>query len=247
MSSNLSVIHSKVPRHIAIIMDGNRRWAKQHNKKVISGHKAGVKAIRTIVEAISQYDTVKTLTLFAFSSENWQRPESEVKELMQLFLRYLEREVEVFHRHQLSVRFIGERSRFDAKLIERMQYVEKETAVYQAKTLVIAADYGGLWDITHAAKNLACDVQQGKVMLETVDESLFDKYLSLSDLSSPDLCIRTGGECRISNFLLWQMAYTELYFSDVYWPDFGKNELLKALVCYQERQRRFGGDNEFIS
>ncbi|MEH6549541.1 MAG: polyprenyl diphosphate synthase [Pseudomonadales bacterium] len=237
--SSLQVTEA-LPRHVAIIMDGNNRWARANKlKAVAAGHQAGVEAIRGVLEAC-QDTGVKTLTLFAFSSENWARPVLEVKALMSLFSRYLKTEVPRLHGEKMRLRFIGRRDRFNEELQKDMQAAEQLTASNMDGTLVIAADYGGQWDITQAALRMAEDIASGRLSAAQVDDSVFDGYLSIADIPKPDLLIRTGGEHRISNFLLWQAAYTEMYFTDTYWPDFDKAAFRKAIAEYLKRERRFG-------
>jgi undecaprenyl diphosphate synthase len=230
----------KIPRHIAIIMDGNNRWAKQNRLSQPAGHRAGVEAIRDVLDACKTFG-VEILTLFAFSSENWQRPRAEVNALMSLFLRYLDKEVKQLKENGVRLRIIGQRSRFSAKLQERMARAEAMTAENSRSTLVIAADYGGRWDIAQASKKIALGVKQGDIQPDDVNEELLASYINLGDLPAPDLCIRTGGDHRISNFLLWQFAYTELYFTEVFWPQFRAPDLQLAIEDYSARQRRFGG------
>lgn len=235
-----------VPHHVAIIMDGNNRWAKAKGlRAVASGHQAGVEAIRGVLDGCLDAG-VKVLTLFAFSSENWQRPSSEVKALMSLFSRYLTKEVPELHAKGTCVRFIGRRDRFSVSLQQQMQSATELTQANTGGTLVIAADYGGQWDIAQAAARLLAEVKQGNVAESDITEQQLAKYISLADLPAPDLLIRTGGEHRVSNFLLWQTAYSELYFTDTYWPDFTKQELLVALDDYAQRERRFGRTSEQI-
>ncbi|HES76552.1 MAG TPA: di-trans,poly-cis-decaprenylcistransferase [bacterium] len=240
MSSNLSASTSApIPRHIAIIMDGNGRWAKQHGLPRVMGHRRGATALRHVVRACVQRN-VSVLTVFAFSSENWFRPESEVKALMVLFAHSLRREVEKLHEAGVRLRFIGERGRFDSSLRQRMEAAERLTANNQRMTMVIAVNYGGRWDVTQAARALARDVLEGRVALDDMNEQALAGHLALADLPEPDLLIRSGGEQRISNFLLWQMAYTELYFTPTLWPDFRVDDLDQALAWFAERDRRFG-------
>ena len=234
-----------LPRHIAIIMDGNGRWAKRRFLPRIAGHKAGVDTVREIVKACAK-KKIEVLTLFAFSSENWQRPEEEVSFLMKLFLATLEREARKLHEQNIQLRVIGDRSRFNETLRQFMQNAEELTANNTGLKLVIAANYGGRWDICEAAKKLAVRIEQGQLKSEQITSEMINAILSLSDLPAPDLFIRTSGEQRISNFLLWQLAYTELYFTDVYWPDFTAEELEKALTFYAKRERRFGCTSEQI-
>jgi undecaprenyl diphosphate synthase len=242
MSDSTYLADNKIenlPRHIAIIMDGNNRWAKQHHLPGPAGHRAGVEAIRDILKTCEKLG-VEVLTLFAFSSENWQRPPKEVSALMSLFLAYLKREVKELHKSGIRVRVVGDRHRFSQKLQQQIDDAEQLTRNNNRTTLVIAADYGGQRDIAQAAQKLAAKVAEGSLELDAITPELLGNHVCLNDLPKPDLCIRTGGEHRISNFLLWQFAYTELYFTDVYWPDFKEAELIKALQSYGQRQRRFG-------
>jgi undecaprenyl diphosphate synthase len=227
------------PRHVAIIMDGNHRWAKARRLPGAAGHRAGARNVRPVAEACAD-EGVKVLTLFAFSTENWQRPSREVNLLLDLMRNVLDNDIEELNERGVRLRIIGDRERFAADLQMRMQRVESLTRDNCEMTLNIAANYGGRWDIARAARELAMDVAAGRVSAESVDEALFARYLSLGDLPAPDLCIRTGGDARISNFLLWDFAYTELYFTDLYWPAFSRQNLNEALAWFQERQRRFG-------
>ncbi len=227
------------PRHIAIIMDGNNRWARQRHLPGVAGHKAGVESVRRVAEACGE-QKIEFLTLFAFSSENWQRPPEEVSALMDLFQTVLRKEVRKLHENGVRLRIIGDRSRFNEDTQERMAAAETLTRENSQLTLIMAMNYGGRWDVVEAARRLAVDVQAGRCRPEDVDEQQFQQYTSLADVPDPDLCIRTGGDRRISNFLLWQFAYTELYFTDEYWPDFRGPSLCEALREYGRRQRRFG-------
>jgi len=231
-------------RHIAIIMDGNNRWAKQRGKPGPQGHKAGVEKIRDVMASCRRHQ-VEVLTLFAFSSENWQRPPLEVEALMTLFLGYLKREAKKLNKEGVRLRVIGRRDRFSAKIQKAIVKAESLAAVGDT-TLVIAADYGGQWDIVNAAKQVAEKIQRGEMSLDDVDEAALGAGITMSDLPPPDLLIRTGGEHRISNFLLWQAAYSELYFSDLYWPDFGEEALDEAIEDFHQRQRRFGKTSEQV-
>lgn len=230
---------STLPRHIAIIMDGNGRWAKKRLLPRAAGHKAGVDAVRQIVKACVE-KKIEVLTLFAFSSENWRRPESEVSYLMDLFVLALERETKKLHEQNIKLRFIGDRSRFAEKLRQYMTDAEQLTANNTGLVLIIAANYGGQWELCEAMRQLAVDVEQGRLTSEELSPSLIESKLATADVPPPDLFIRTSGEQRISNFLLWQLAYSELYFPDVYWPDFNAEELDRALEFYANRERRFG-------
>ncbi|WP_165671876.1 polyprenyl diphosphate synthase [Metapseudomonas otitidis] len=234
-----------VPRHVAIIMDGNNRWAKKRLLPGVAGHKAGVDAVRAVIEVCADAG-VDVLTLFAFSSENWQRPADEVSALMELFLGALRREARRLNDNGIRLRIIGDRSRFHPELQAAMREAELLTAGHNRFTLQIAANYGGQWDITQAAQRLAREVQAGHLQLDEITPGLLQNCLATGDLPLPDLCIRTGGEHRISNFLLWQLAYAELYFSDLFWPDFKHDAMRKALADFATRQRRFGKTSEQI-
>lgn len=231
-----------LPRHVAIIMDGNGRWARKRGLPRVAGHKVGMERAREITEAAGQRG-VKALTLFAFSSENWQRPEDEVSYLMDLFVTGLEREAKALHKNNVRLRVIGDRSRFSAKLQQRMLEAEAMTADNTALNLNIAANYGGRWDIVQAVNQHL----QNNPGISQVSEQDISNRVQLHDEPPLDLLIRTGGEIRISNFLLWQAAYAELYFSDVLWPDFGPEELDKALAAYAQRQRRYGKTGEQVT
>lgn len=231
------------PRHVAVIMDGNNRWARARGQRGVSGHRAGVKAVRAAIETCGKAG-IDVLTLFAFSSENWRRPESEVSALMTLFLRSLRKEVRRLREHNVRLSFIGNRERFSFPLQEHMANAERETAGCDGMELVVAADYGGHWDIAQASRRIAEDVAAGHLRPADVDAALVQGYISLGDRPMPDLLIRTGGEQRISNFLLWQFAYTEFYFSPLYWPDFQHDAMRQALEDFAGRQRRFGKTGE---
>ncbi|HEY5604486.1 MAG TPA: isoprenyl transferase [Gammaproteobacteria bacterium] len=246
-SSALSIIANKhkLPRHIAIIMDGNGRWAKNRMMPRFAGHKAGVEAVRGVVESCAKKG-VEVLTLFAFSSENWRRPAKEVGLLMDLLHSALGREVKRLKENNVRLRFIGDRSAFSDKLQTRLREGEQETQHNTGLTLVVAVNYGGMWDIAHAARSIVRRVQDGQLDVKDIDEALFAANLSVNDLPDPDLFIRTGGEMRISNFLLWQLAYAELYFTDTLWPDFNEQTLNEALASFASRQRRFGRTGEQV-
>ena len=220
-------------------MDGNGRWAKQHGMPRVLGHRRGATALRHVVRACVKRQ-IGVLTVFAFSSENWFRPEAEVKALMLLFAHSLRREVEKLHEAGVRLRFIGDRSRFDASLQQQMQRAELYTAGNQRMVMNVAVNYGGRWDIAQAARKLVAKVLAGQAALDEMSESALAEGLELADLPEPDLLIRSGGEQRISNFLLWQMAYTELYFTPTLWPDFRVEDLDRALTWFAERDRRFG-------
>ncbi|MFN2309484.1 MAG: polyprenyl diphosphate synthase [Gammaproteobacteria bacterium] len=227
------------PRHIAIIMDGNGRWARGRGLPRPAGHRAGVKAVRRVVETCRKQQ-IQALTLFAFSSENWRRPSTEVSLLMDLFLSTLQKEVDNLHANGIQVRFIGERSPFSPKLRQLMAAAEHQTRANLGLCLTIAVNYGGRWDIAQAARRLAAQIQAGELAVDAIEPDLLSRQLCLADLPEPDLFIRTGGEQRISNFLLWQLAYTELYFTDTLWPDFDERSLQDALTSFAARERRFG-------
>jgi undecaprenyl diphosphate synthase len=228
------------PRHIAVIMDGNNRWSKLHKKNGISGHRSGAVTARGMVDACLKKN-IEYLTLFVFSSENWLRPKKEVSSLMALFLNVLQKnEIAKLHKQNIRIRFIGSRERLARKLVRLMEDAERLTEDNSGMTLVVAADYGGHWDISNAARQLAEKVEQGELKASEINEDLVTEHIAAGDMPMPDLCIRTGGEQRISNFLLWQFAYTEFYFTDTFWPDFDEKEFEKALKDYAGRQRRFG-------
>lgn len=228
-----------VPRHVAVIMDGNNRWAKRRLLPGVAGHKAGVDAVRAVIEVCAEAG-VEVLTLFAFSSENWQRPAEEVGALMELFLTALRREARKLNENGISLRIIGDRSRFYPELQAAMLEAEEMTAGPGRFVLQVAANYGGQWDILQAAQRMAREAQAGHLDPNEISPALFQSYLATADMPLPDLCIRTGGERRISNFLLWQLAYAELYFSDLFWPDFKHDAMRTALADFAKRQRRFG-------
>ena len=230
-----------VPRHVAIIMDGNGRWAKGRRLPRIAGHSRGVEAVRATVRACAERG-VEFLTLFAFSSENWRRPAEEVALLMQLFQAALANEVERLHRNGIRLKVVGDTRRFDAKIRALIEQGEQLTAQNQRLTLTIAANYGGRWDILQAANRFIADNPCGKI-----EEKSLAPYLAMSYAPEPDLFVRTGGEQRISNFLLWQLAYSELYFTDTLWPDFDAAALERALASYRARERRFGRTSDQVA
>jgi undecaprenyl diphosphate synthase len=231
-------------QHIAIIMDGNNRWAKQRKLSGLAGHKAGVERLRDMLEECRQYG-VDVLTVFAFSSENWNRPAVEVRGLMSLFQQYLTSEAKRLKKENVRLRVIGDRKNFDSKLLDAIAKAESLTADGE-QTFNIAADYGGRWDVVNAAKRIAESVASGACKPEDIDESLFNSHTALADLPPVDLLIRTGGESRVSNFLLWQLAYSEFYFSDLLWPDFDRESLRLAIEEFTCRERRFGFTSEQI-
>lgn len=235
----------QVPRHVAIIMDGNGRWAQKRGLPRVAGHRAGVETVRGIIQACVEQN-IQALTLFAFSSENWRRPKKEVGLLMELFLTALKREVKKLNDNGVQLRVVGDLSAFDEKLQQHIQQAHELTKDNQRLVLNIAANYGGKWDITQAVRNIARQIQDGKLDAAAVSEDLICQHLSMHDLPDPDLFIRTGGEQRVSNFLIWQLAYSELYFTDTLWPDFDRGEFDKALTSFAGRQRRFGHTGEQI-
>lgn len=235
----------QLPRHVAIIMDGNGRWAEQRGKFRVSGHKAGVKSVRAAVRFAYQLK-LEALTLFAFSSENWRRPEDEVSALMSLFIAVLGSEVNKLHRNNIRLRVVGERGGFSQHLQRKIAEAEALTADNTGVTLNIAANYGGRWDIAQASKKLAEQVAAGTLAASDINEQLLSEQMQLADLAPVDLLIRTGGEHRVSNFLLWQLAYAELYFTPVLWPDFGEEAFSDAIAAFVSRERRFGCTGEQI-
>lgn len=233
------------PRHIAAIMDGNGRWARRRRAPRTEGHKAGVQATQSVVEACAHHK-VEALTLFAFSSENWRRPDVEVRVLMELFLRTLREQVGRLHENGVRLRFIGDRDGLGRTLHTEIDAAEAKTADNNALVVNIAANYGGRWDIAQAARRVAEAAVAGELRPEAVDAATLGRYISLADLPEPDLFIRTGGERRISNYLLWHLAYTEMWFTDTLWPDFDGVALKEAIDFYRGRQRRFGQTREQI-
>lgn len=231
---------AQIPRHIAIIMDGNGRWAKQRFMPRIMGHQRGVESLRATVRACRDLG-VEYLTVFAFSSENWRRPADEVSFLMSLFLKMLRREIASLHKNNIRLKIIGDRNRFDDVLKTTMSDAEALTAGNTGLTLVIAANYGGRWDMMNAVHSLLKDRPE---LATSFTEEDLQPHLCINEAPEPDLFIRTGGEMRISNFMLWQLAYTELYFTDTLWPAFDRAELEKAISSYQQRERRFGRTSE---
>lgn len=229
-----------MPKHVAIIMDGNGRWAKQQGKLRVFGHQNGVKAVRSAVSFAAKHH-IQVLTLYAFSSENWNRPEAEVSALMSLFMKALDSEVKKLHKNNIRLNIIGDTARFSAELQQRILQAEKLTAENTGLILNIAANYGSQWEITQAAQKLAIKVKLGELQATEITPEIFQQQLVTENQPPVDLLIRTSGEQRISNFLLWQIAYAELFFSPVLWPDFDDNAFSEAIVAFQQRERRFGG------
>ena len=236
---------SSIPVHICIIMDGNGRWAKRRLMPRSYGHKKGVETTRLAVEFFAR-SGVKHLTLFAFSSENWNRPAEEVNSLMELFLTSLQKNTAELDEKGIRIRFIGDRSAFSDKLQRQISSTERLTQDNRILNLNIAANYGGHWDILNAVRAISAKIETGELRSDSIDQSVFESELSLADTPAPDLFIRTGGEHRISNFLIWQLAYSELVFTEVLWPDFSTKEMEAALNEYASRQRRFGKTGEQI-
>lgn len=235
----------KVPRHVAIIMDGNNRWARSHGLSGVRGHRAGVESVRAVIRRAAERG-VETLTLFAFSSENWKRPQGEVNALMELFLMALKREVKKLHQHGIRLTIIGEREGFSTAIQQHIARAEELTRDNQGLHLMIAANYGGRWDIAMAARRLATRVEAGGLTPEDIDEQVLDDEIGMASAPPVDLCIRTSGEQRLSNFLLWQLTYSELYFSPLLWPDFDADAFDEALEEFFQRERRFGLTQEQI-
>jgi len=235
-----------LPRHIAIIMDGNGRWAKQHGKPRVFGHQSGVKAVRETTEAAAELG-VKYLTLYAFSTENWNRPKFEVNALMALLVETIRKEVKTLNKNNIRLTAIGNLSRLPEKSQKALQKAIDDTADNTRMTLVLALNYSAKWEIMNAVKSLATEVENGSLTSEGIDEEIFANALATKGMPDPELLIRTSGETRISNFLLWQIAYSELYFTPTFWPDFRKNNLYKAILDYQNRERRFGKTSEQIA
>ena len=234
------MLSQSLPKHVAIIMDGNGRWARQQGKPRWRGHQAGADAAGKIIQAaIDQH--VDVLSLFAFSSENWCRPEEEVNYLMKLLLHMLKTQVKELHKKNVALYVAGDLSQFSAQICAHIKKAEALTHENTGLKLIVAVNYGGQWDIVQAAQRIAEQVATGVLTLDQVDEKLFSQYLVLSNISHPDLLIRTSGEQRISNFFLWQLAYAELYFTPILWPDFDEKAFQKALDEYAKRHRRFGG------
>lgn len=242
MDKDLSILDIDMPVHIAVIPDGNRRWAKARGKLPLAGHKAGVEAYRRLLENAAEFG-IKYVTFYAFSTENWKRKESEIQGIMGLFLDYIRNFDSVIGPGKNKIRFIviGNRDKFSQDIVKAIERIEFETKDNKDLTAYICVDYGGRSEITRACQALAKDVRDGKLNPDDITESCFSDYLFTYEAPDPDLLIRTSGEERISNFLLWQLAYTEFYFTDMYWPDFDKDALIDALKQYSKRQRRYGG------
>ena len=245
MSIKKQIDPHKVPSHVAIIMDGNGRWAKNHGEPRVVGHMSGVEAVREALEAAIETG-VRFLTLYAFSTENWNRPKNEVDALMDLLVSTLLKEVDALHKNEVRLNAIGDIARLPGRCSETLLEAIEKTAGNGRITLTVALNYSARWDILEASRKVATKVNSGEIEIDEVDGELFSKHLSTHSLPDPELLIRTSGELRISNFLLWEIAYTELYFTDTLWPDFNKEEFFKAILNYQQRERRFGMISEQI-
>jgi undecaprenyl diphosphate synthase len=237
--------NSRLPKHVAIIMDGNNRFAKKNQMQKGDGHRSGKNVLDPIVEHCRQAG-IEALTVFAFSSENWNRPQFEVELLMKLLEETIHEQLPRMEKFNIALRFIGDRSRLSPELRALMLHAEERTAKFTSMTLTIAVSYGGMWDMAQAAKQIAADVKANKLTLEAIDVDVFGQYVSMSDLPAVDLLIRTGGDFRLSNFLLWQAAYAELYFTQTLWPEFTVEELEDAFAVFAGRERRFGKTSEQI-
>lgn len=244
--NNIKNINKNLPKHIAIIMDGNGRWAKQRFLPRFAGHKKGVETARIIITQCAK-KKIPYLTLFALSSENWRRPETEINFLLDLFSQFLQKEIYELHENNIKLKFIGDISRFDHELQALIHNAETLTANNNGLQLNLAVNYGGQWDIVQAARVISAKVLAGELSLEAITEDSFRSYVSLADCPEPDLLIRTSGEYRMSNFLLLQCAYTELYFTDIHWPDFREAQFEEALIAFAGRKRRFGFTDEQVN
>lgn len=245
MIENFQIDSSKVPTHIAVIMDGNGRWAKEKGKARIFGHKNALTAVRETIEGSAEIG-VKFLTLYAFSSENWNRPRLEVIALMELLVSSIKKELKTLQKNKIKLQAIGDLSLLPSKGQRELKSAIEETKDNDRMTLVLALSYGSRDEILSATKQLARDVKNGEISVDDIDEARFSKYLATNSIPDPDLLIRTSGESRISNFLLWQIAYSELLFVDKFWPDFRKEDVFRAIENYQKRERRFGKTSEQI-
>jgi undecaprenyl diphosphate synthase len=229
----------EIPKHIAIIMDGNGRWAKERNKSRVFGHRQAVTSVRDVVECCGQIG-IKYLTLYTFSTENWKRPKTEVSILMKLLIKSLKNETDRLHENNVKLNAIGDLKSLPEKVYGELQDAMEKTKNNKLMTLTLAINYGGRWDILNAVKNISSDIKKSKLNSEQIDEKLFSEYLTTNTLPDPDLLIRTGSEFRISNFLLWELAYTEIYIDRIFWPEFRREHLYEAIREYQRRERRFG-------
>lgn len=235
-----------LPKHVAIIMDGNGRWAKKQGKNRVFGHRNGVKSVRDTAEAAAELG-IKNVTLYAFSTENWSRPQKEVTALMDLLVRTIKSEVKTLMKNDIRLLMIGDMSSLPEKSQKRLAEAMEQTKDNKRMNLILALSYSSKWEIVNAIRDMAIQVQQGTLLPENITEEVIDDHLATKGIPHPELMIRTSGEQRISNFLLWQLAYAELYFTDVLWPDFRKDDLYKAIISYQQRERRFGKISEQIN
>lgn len=247
MSENLNLLIDKnnLPKHIAIIMDGNGRWAKAHGKPRVFGHKNGVKSVREVTEAAAELG-IQYITLYAFSTENWNRPPTEVVALMTLLVDTIRKEIETLNKNNIRLLAIGDISKLPSKTYKALQEGIDRTKNNNRMTLILALNYSAKWEIIEATKEIARLANAGKIDIENIDDQLFSQHLSTANIPDPELLIRTSGETRLSNFLLWQLAYAEFYFTPIFWPDFNKEQFLKAILSYQNRERRFGLTSEQI-
>ncbi|MCD6565514.1 MAG: isoprenyl transferase [Bacteroidales bacterium] len=240
------ISQGKIPNHVAIIMDGNGRWAKQKGKDRIFGHKNGVAAVREVTESAAKIG-IKYLTLYAFSTENWNRPVKEVNALMSLLVSTISAETNTLMKNKVSLLTIGDTSRLPVRVYKKLEDTINKTSENDGLSLVLALSYSSRWEILNAVKNIASEVKRGKIKLDQLNEKIFSNYLCTKNIPDPELLIRTSGEQRISNFLLWQIAYSELYFTDKLWPDFKKEDLYAAILDFQSRERRFGKISEQVN
>ncbi len=240
MKKEINLEKENIPRHIAIIMDGNGRWAKEKGKRRTAGHREGSKVLKEICRNASSFN-VEYITVYAFSTENWKRPKDEVVFLMDLLRQYLKESISNSKKDNMRVRVIGEREGLPKDIIDKIEELEQASKNNTGLTLQIALNYGGRNEIIRAVKKIAKEYKNDNILLENIDEDNFSRYLDTSDVPEPELMIRTSGEQRLSNFLLWQLAYSEFYFTDKYWPDFKKEDLEEAIIFYQKKERRFGG------
>ena len=245
MSLRDQINTERLPRHVAIIMDGNGRWARQCGMERNLGHEQGVNAVRNVIETAAELG-LKYLTLYTFSTENWNRPDDEISALMGIMVQSLNNETETLVKNNVRLLAIGDLDRLASDVRERLSETMKVTSVSNGLNLVVALSYSSRWEIVNAARKLAADVTNGKSDPSNISEADFEKYLTTSGIPDPELMIRTSGELRISNFLLWQLAYTELYFTELLWPDFGKEDFYEAILDYQKRERRFGKTSEQV-
>jgi undecaprenyl diphosphate synthase len=245
MSLREQVNTLKLPVHVAIIMDGNGRWARQRGHERNFGHEQGVKAVREVIESAAEMG-LKYLTLYTFSTENWNRPDDEISALMSIMVQSLNNERDTLIKNNVRLKAIGDIDRLAGDVRERLNETIELTSKAKGLTLIMALSYSSRWEILEAAKKLAIDVTNGNIAASEINEAVFEKYLTTSGIPDPELMIRTSGELRISNFLLWQLAYTEFYFTELLWPDFGKEDFYKAIIDYQKRERRFGKTSEQV-